>query len=157
LRHNKQVVKHNKCSFGATSVDYLGHIISNNMVAMDPAKVEAVQGWSRPCSVKALWGFLGLTGYYRKFIQNYGLVARPLSAAEKGGFAWSTEAEQAFIALEQALVEGHVLQLPHFDDIIINCDTLGIGFGDVLHQNRGPIAFYSRPIAPQHAKLAAYE
>ena len=95
LRHNKLAVKHSKCSSGATTVDYLGHIISNSMVAMDPAKVEAVQGWSRPCSVKALLGFLGLTGYYRKFIQNYGPVARPLTQLlKKEAFAWSTEAEQ---------------------------------------------------------------
>ena len=66
--------------------------------------------------------------------------------------------QQAFLALQQALVEGHVLQLPHFDDIfIINCDASGIGFEAVLHQDRGPIAFYRWSIAPQHAKLAAYE
>jgi hypothetical protein len=75
LRHNKLAVKQSKCSFGASSVDYLGHIISNDVVAMDPTKVEVVQAWSRPTTVKALRGFLGLTGYYRKFIQNYGLVA----------------------------------------------------------------------------------
>lgn len=64
----------------------------------------------------------------------------------------------AFLALKQTLVEGPVLQLPHFDDIfIVNCDASGTGFGVVLHQDREPIAFYSRPIAPQHAKLAAYK
>ncbi|KAG8096106.1 hypothetical protein GUJ93_ZPchr0013g35751 [Zizania palustris] len=63
LRHNKLVVKQSKCSFSATSVDYLGHIISNSVVAMDPAKVEVAQAWLGPTSVKALRDFLGLTGY----------------------------------------------------------------------------------------------
>jgi hypothetical protein len=68
LRHNKLAVKQSKCFFDATSVDYLGHIISNGVVAMDPVKVEAVQAWLHPTTVKALRGFLGLTSYYRKFI-----------------------------------------------------------------------------------------
>jgi hypothetical protein len=159
LRHNKLAVKQSKCSFGASSIDYLGHIISNGVVAMDPAKVEAVQAWPRPTTVKALRGFLGLTGYYRKFIQNYGLVAHPLTQLlKKEAFAWNTDAEQAFITLKQALVEGPALQLPNFDDaFIVNCDASGTRFDVVLHQDNGPIAFYSRPIAPQHAKLAAYE
>jgi hypothetical protein len=66
--------------------------------------------------------------------------------------------KQAFITLKQALVEGPALQLPNFDDaFIVNCDASGMGFGAIMHQDNGPIAFYSRPIAPQHAKLAAYE
>jgi hypothetical protein len=86
-------------------------------------------------------------------------VARPLTQLlKKEAFVWNTDAEQAFITLKQALVEGLALQLPNFDDaFIFNCDAFGTGFGAVLHQDNGPIAFYSRPIAPQHAKLAAYE
>jgi hypothetical protein len=80
------------------------------------------------------------------------------SCSRRRLFAWNTEAEQAFITLKQALVEGPALQLPNFDDaFIINCDASDTGFGAVLHQDNGPIAFYSWPIAPQHAKLAAYE
>jgi hypothetical protein len=105
-------------------------------------------------------------GYYRRFIQNYGLVAHPLTQLlKKEAFAWNMDAEQAFITLKQALVEGPALQLPNFDDaFIVNCDTSGTGFGAVLHQDNGriayynrPIAFYCRPIAAQHAKLVAYE
>ena len=71
---------------------------------------------------------------------------------------WDTTADQAFDALKQALIAGPTLQLPDFDAaFIVNCDVSGTGFGAVLHQDGGPIAFNSRPIAPQHAKLAAYE
>jgi hypothetical protein len=103
--HNKLAVKQSKCSFGASSVDYLGHIISNDVVAMDPAKVEDIQAWLCPTKVKALRGFLSLTDYYHKFIQNYRLVARPLTQLlKKEAFAWNAEAEQVFITLKQALV-----------------------------------------------------
>jgi hypothetical protein len=79
LRKHKLVVKQSKCSCGATSISYLGHIISDAGVAMDPTKIEAVQAWPRRTAVKGLWGFLGLMGYYRKFIMKYSLIAHPLS------------------------------------------------------------------------------
>jgi hypothetical protein len=86
------------------------------------------------------------------------LIARPLSQLLKEAFAWDSAADQVFDTLKQALVAGPTLQLPDFDaTFIVNCDMSGTGFGAMLHQDGGPIAFYSRPIAPQHAKLAAYE
>jgi hypothetical protein len=137
----------------------LGHVISASGVAMDPAKVEAVQAWLTPQTPRALHGFLGLTGYYRKFIRDYDNIAGPLTQLlKKEAFAWSPEATTAFTTLKQVLTTDPVLQLPDFDKpFIVNCDTSGTGFGAVLHQEAGPIAFYSQPVAPQHSKLAAYE
>jgi len=90
LRQHHLCVKRSKCSFGASSVGYLGHIISENGVAMDPTKVAAVEAWPRPRTARALRGFLGLTGYYRKFIASYGAVASPLMALlKKEAFSWS--------------------------------------------------------------------
>ncbi|KAF8658447.1 hypothetical protein HU200_058898 [Digitaria exilis] len=71
LRENGLVLKQSKCLFGEQRVQYLGHVIANGIVAMDADKIAAVQAWPVPCSVKALRGFLGLTGYYRRFISNY--------------------------------------------------------------------------------------
>jgi hypothetical protein len=108
--------------------------------------------------MKALRGFLGLTGYYHKFIQNYGLVPRPHATTEKGGFRLERGGRTSLHHPEKALVGGPVLQLPNFDDtFIVNSDELGTRFGAVLHQDSILITFYNRPIAPQHAKLAAYE
>jgi len=148
-----------KCSFGEQRIHYLGHVIADGVVAMDTDKVSAVQAWPRPRSVKALRGFLGLTGYYRRFINNYGVIAAPLAALlKREAFLWSSAATEAFDALKQALTTAPVLQLPDFDKpFIIDCDASGTGFGAVLHQGDGPIAFFSRSVAPQHAKLAAYE
>jgi hypothetical protein len=76
-------LKCSNCLFGTHTVAYLGHVISSNGVAMDPAKIEAVEAWPSPKSLRALRGFLGLIGYYRKFIAGYGMVAVPLTALLK--------------------------------------------------------------------------
>ena len=126
---------------------------------MDENKVKAVLTWPIPKSVRALRGFLGLAGYYRHFIKDYGLIAAPLTRLlKKEGFLWDEAALSAFRALQTALSTAPVLHLPDFSTpFVVECDASGSGFGTVLHQGSGPIAFFSRPIAPRHAKLAAYE
>jgi hypothetical protein len=126
---------------------------------MDANKVAAVAAWPTPHSPRALWGFLGLTGYYQKFIWDFGLIASPLTCLLCcDAFAWDDEATAAFEALEGALTTGPVLQMLDFDrPFIIDCDASGAGFGAVLHQGNGPLAYFSRPFAARHLKLAAYE
>jgi hypothetical protein len=83
LQQHRLFVKRSKCSFGERSIAYLGHVISHSGVAMDPAKVQAVSDWPQPRSAHAVWGFLGLAGYYRKFVQDYGSIAAPLTTLLK--------------------------------------------------------------------------
>lgn len=105
----------------------------------------------------AVRGFLGLAGYYRRFIQDYGLIAAPLTRLLKEGFLWDESVLAAFRALQTTLSIAPV-HLPDFSaPFIVECDASGSGFGAVLHQGSGAIAFFSRPITPYHAKLAAYE
>jgi hypothetical protein len=158
LRENKLALKQAKCSFDAEKVAYLGHIISAAGVAMDPSKVEAVEAWPLPRTLWALRGFLGLAGYYRKFIASYGVVAAPLTALlKREAFKWMDEAEEAFKLLKQALMTAPLLQLPDFNKrFIIDCDASGTGFSAVLHQGDGAIAYFSRPVA-LHQNLPAYE
>jgi transposase InsO family protein len=159
LQDHHLFLKKSKCEFGLSSVAYLGHVISADGVAMDKLKVQAVLDWPVPKSARAVRGFLGLAGYYRRFIRNFGVIAAPLTALlKKEGFRWSEDAARAFRALQTALTTAPVLQLPAFDrEFIVECDASGSGFGAVLHQGAGPVAFFSRPIAPRHARLAAYE
>jgi hypothetical protein len=142
-----------------TSVAYLGHIISAEGVMMDADKVATVAAWPPPQSPQALRGFLGLVGYYRKYIQDFGLIAAPLTRLLRhDAFAWDAEANEAFQAFQRALTTGPVLQMPDFDSpFVVDCDASGIGFGAVLHQGEGPLAFFSRPFTARHHKLAAYE
>ena len=97
LRAHRLHLKRSKCSFGASSVAYLGHVISAGGVAMDADKVAAVASWPTPQSACGLRGFLGLVGYYRKYIRDFGIIATPLTRLlRKDAFAWSDEADTAF-------------------------------------------------------------
>ena len=134
LRRHQLFVKRTKCSFGATAVAYLGHVISAAGVAMDPAKVQAIHDCPTPRSARAVRGFLGLAGYYRKFVHNYGTVAAPLTALlKKDGFAWDNTAATAFSALKAAVTSAPVLAMPDFAKMfIVECDASTAGFGAVL-------------------------
>jgi hypothetical protein len=109
--------------------------------------------------VSGLRGFLGLVGYYRRFIQDYSAIATPLTKLlKKEGFAWTPEATAAFDGLKRALSTAPMLQLPNFErPFMVDCDALGTKFGAVLYQGDGALAFFSRPFAAHHLKLAAYE
>jgi hypothetical protein len=102
---------------------------------------------------------LGLAGYYRKFIHNFGAIAAPLiHLLKKQAFHWTDEATTAFLNLKQALTSAPVLQLPYFQKTFtVDCDASGSGFGAVLHQGTGPIAFFSKQFATRDLKVAAYE
>ena len=96
LRDNHLVVKIEKCSLAKDEVHYLGHIICMGKVKDDPAKVEAMRTWPQPKSVREFHGYLGLTGYYRRFIAGYGQIACLLTALlKKRGFNWQHEASEA--------------------------------------------------------------
>ena len=156
LRAHHLHLKRSKCSFGTPSVAYLGHVISAEGVTMDADKVAAVVAWPTSHSPRALRGFLGLAGYYRKFIREFGVNASPLTRLlRRDAFAWDAE---AFEGLKWALTTGPVLQMPDFDKpFMVDCEASGIGFGTALHQGDGPLAFFSKPFAARHHKLVAYE
>jgi hypothetical protein len=92
LRDNKLTAKKSKCTFATPQVEYLGHVIDGTGVSSDPSKIEAIKAWLTPKSVTQLRSFLGLTGYYMRFIQSYGLICRPLhDLLKKDSFHWTTQ------------------------------------------------------------------
>ncbi|CAM8908450.1 unnamed protein product [Rhodiola kirilowii] len=159
LRKECFYLKLSKYEFGVGRVDYLGHVISSEGVSTDPKKVEAMMAWPTPRNIRELQGFLGLTGYYRKFIQGYGLVAQPLTKLlKKDGFRWSSEAELAFSKLKVLLSNAPVLAYPDFShQFTLETDASQYGIGAVLTQKGRPIAYMSEALGPRNAGLPVYE
>jgi hypothetical protein len=147
-----------KCSFGQDSIQYLGHIISAQGVSTDPEKTLAMEQWPLPTNATKLRGFLGLTGYYRKFVKNYGIISKPLTQLlTKKGFEWTPKATVAFLALKQAMVQTPVA-LPNFQlPFTVETDACELGVGAVLMQLGHPIAYMSKSLGVMNRKLSIYE
>jgi hypothetical protein len=149
LLQHKLFLKFKKCAFAQQNIEYLGHVISNDGVSTDPSKIDAMVNWHVPKSLTEVRGFLDLTGYYRKFVRNYGILAKPLTSLLKSKtFSWSKEADDAFQALKQAMTFVPVLTLPDFSiSFEIETDACDRGVGVVLIQNGHPVAFFSKALS----------
>ncbi|CAJ2641852.1 unnamed protein product [Trifolium pratense] len=159
LLQNCFVANQKKCKFGCEFVDYLGHIISGKGVAVDPDKIKCVKEWPVPKNVKGVRGFLGLTGYYRKFIKDYGKIAKPLTElTKKDNFHWGQEAIDAFTKLKHIMTTAPILALPNFElPFEIECDAAGRGIGVVLMQYKQPIAYFSEALSEGNLAKSVYE
>jgi hypothetical protein len=158
LRQNSLTTKKSKCLFATSKVEYLGHIISVEGVAIDPTKIVAIQSWNTPKSVTQLRSFFGLTGYYRRFIKDYGLICRPLhDLLNKDSFYWTNDHIAAFITLKNRMTSAPVLALPNFSlPFTLEIDASGYGIGVVLMQKGRPIAFFSQSIGPKALAQSTY-
>lgn len=153
-------VKRSKCSFAQQRLAYLGHVISPNGVSTDEDKILVVKNWPTPTNVKELRGFLGLTGYYSKFVRYYGVLSKPLTNLLRKGqsYIWTATTEQAFQSLKQALMTTSVLAMPDFTEpFVVETDASDKGIGAILMQKQHLIAFLSRALGPRHQGLSTYE
>jgi hypothetical protein len=158
LKQQQFYLKASKCAFGKQELEYLGHIVSHQGVKVDSNKIEAMVAWPQPANISELRGFLGLTGYYRKFVRNYGLIAWALTnLLKKGQFSWNAEAEEAFQTLKKAMTTTPILAMPNFNDtFIVETDASGNGIGAVLQQQGKPIAFMSRALGVSKCSWSTY-
>ncbi|KAL4020921.1 hypothetical protein IC575_019709 [Cucumis melo] len=147
-----------KCSFAKPRISYLGHFILEQGIEADPEKIRAVSEWPTPTNVRKVRGFLGLTGYYRRFVKNYGAIAAPLTQLlKKGAYKWDAEAETAFGKLKKAMMTP-VLTMPDFNlPFEIESDASGFGLGAVLTQCRKSVAYFSKTLSMRDRARPVYE
>ncbi|GJW86570.1 hypothetical protein Tco_0161910 [Tanacetum coccineum] len=159
LHDNRFFAKLSKCCFGQEQVVFLGHLISSKGVSVEEEKISTVKSWPIPSTVKEVRGFLGLTGYYRPFVRNYGLIARPLTAlTKKDGFLWSKEALKTFNDLKQVLLTTPILRLPDFSKpFIIEYDASSDGVGAILSQEDHPVSYFSKGFSPSNRFKSSYD
>ena len=172
--HNAQLsIKISKCRFFETSLKFLGHIISETGLSPDPAKIEAIKKMKQPTTVKEIQGFLGLVGFYRKFIRNFSKIALPLTNLVKGKnikgartspkIHWNDEAEKSFQTLKTILTEEVILKFPDFNKIFeISCDASDFSIGGALHQRDDngslrPIMFFSQKLSKAQRNYSTVE
>ncbi|KAA0066036.1 pol protein [Cucumis melo var. makuwa] len=149
LRDNKLYAKFSKCEFWLKQVSFLGHVVSKVGVSVDPAKIEAATGWTRPSTVSEVRSFLGLAGYYRRFVENFSRIATPLTQLIRKGapFIWSKACEDSFQNLKQKLVTIPVLTIPDGSgSFVIYSDASKKGLGCVLMQQGKVVAYASRQL-----------
>lgn len=116
---------------------------------MDPIKIEAIDSRPTPRNIKELRGFLGLTGYYRRFIKGYGILSRPLTdLLKKNKFNWNTSSTIVFNKLKSIMITKPLLVLPNFKkEFVVEIDACDEGLGTVLMQQDSPIAYMSKALA----------
>nr|AAV32158.1 putative polyprotein [Oryza sativa Japonica Group] len=151
LREHQLYAKFSKCEFWLPEVKFLGHVISAGGVAVDPSNVESVLNWKQPKTILEIRSFLGLAGYYRRFIENFSKIARPMTRLLQKDvkYKWTEECEQSFQELKKRLVTAPVFVLPDpRKGFQVYCDASRLGLGCVLMQDGKVVAYASRQLRP---------
>jgi hypothetical protein len=159
LLEHKLYIKFSKCTFAQQQMSYLGHIISQHGVSTDPNKTVPMVNWPTPLNFTELRGFHGLTGYYRKFVRNYGSMARPLTnLLHHKKSSWDQSTQRAFEQLKEAMTTTPILAFPDFTkEFVIETDACEAGIGVVLSRKTHPIAYFSKGLSAANQKLSTYE
>ncbi|KAJ0591942.1 putative nucleotidyltransferase, Ribonuclease H [Helianthus annuus] len=139
LKKEKLHTKFSKCEFWLREVQFLGHVVNGNGIHVDPAKIEAIKNWETPKTPTEIRQFLGLAGYYRRFIEDFSKIAQPLTSLTQKDkkFDWGDKQEEAFQLLKNKLCDAPILTLPEgTDDFVVYCDASRQGLGCVLMQRQ---------------------
>ncbi|XP_071674326.1 uncharacterized protein [Lolium perenne] len=160
LRDHKLYAKFSKCEFWLKEVGFLGHVISAGGVSVDPSKIQSIMEKKAPTNQTEVRAFLGLAGYYRKFVEGFSSIARPLTQLLKKDkkFEWTDKCEASFQELKKRLVTAPVLTMPDITkDFDVYCDASKLGLGSVLMQEGKVIAYLSRQLRPHEMNYPTHD
>ncbi|GJT86527.1 putative reverse transcriptase domain-containing protein [Tanacetum coccineum] len=149
LKKEKLYAKFSKCEFWILKVQFLGHVIDSRGIHVDPAKIESIKDWASPKTPTEIRQFLGLAGYYRRFIEGFSKIAKSMTKLTQKGikFDWGEKEENAFQLIKQKLCSAPILALPEgSEDFVVYCDASHKGLGVVLMQREKVIAYASRQL-----------
>ncbi|GJW87126.1 putative reverse transcriptase domain-containing protein [Tanacetum coccineum] len=145
----KLYAKFSKCEFWIPKVQFLGHVIDSRGIHVDPAKIESIKDWASPKTPTEIRQFLGLAGYYRRFIEGFSKIAKSMTKLTQKGikFDWGEKEEDAFQLIKQKLCSAPILALPEgSEDFVVYCDASHKGLGAVLMQREKVIALASQTV-----------
>jgi hypothetical protein len=149
-----------KCTFCTDRVSFLGYVVTPQGIEVDKAKIDAIQSWPPPKTVTQVRSFLGLAGFYRRFVKDFSSIAAPLNELTKKDvpFVWGNTQEEAFMILKDKLTHAPLLQLPDFHKMFeLECDASGIGLGGVLLQEGKPVAYFSEKLSGPSLNYSTYD
>ncbi|GKB17618.1 putative reverse transcriptase domain-containing protein [Tanacetum coccineum] len=149
LKKEQLYAKFSKCKFWIPKVQFLGHVIDSRGIHVDPAKIESIKDWASPKTPTEIRQFLGLAGYYRRFIEGFSKIAKSMTKLTQKGikFDWGEKEENAFQLIKQKLCSAPILALPEgSEDFVVYCDASHKGLGAVLMQREKVIAYASRQL-----------
>jgi hypothetical protein len=160
LREHQLYAKFSKCEFWLDQVEFLGHVISKEGIAMNPSKVQSVLDWQAPTNVKEVRGFLGMAGYYRRIIEGFSKIAGPMTKLLRKNtpFEWSEKCEENFQELKKKFTTAPILAVPETGkDYTVYCDASKNGLGCVLMQDRKVIAYGLRQLKPHEVNYQTHD
>jgi hypothetical protein len=162
LRQHKLCANLEKCTFGITQVQYLGYIIDERGVHVDPAKIQVIRDWLAPATLTELRNFLGLANFYHRFVLGFSHITWPLSQVTKGGakekLFWSESQQKVFRELKHCLYSAPVLTLPDLQQPFeIETDASDYAIGAVLTQHGHPVAYHSETLSDTVQKYPTYD
>ncbi|GKD99432.1 putative reverse transcriptase domain-containing protein, partial [Tanacetum coccineum] len=149
LKNEELYAKFSKCEFWIPKVQFLDYVIDSQGIRVDPAKIESIKDWASPKTPTEIGQFLGLAGYYRRFIEGFSKIAKSMTklTQKKVKFDWDDKEEKGFQLLKEKLCSAPILALPEgAENFIVYCDASHKGLGVVLMQNEKVIAYASRQL-----------
>ena len=152
--------KFSKCEFYKDKIQYLGHIISEQGLAVDPEKINSIREWPVPTDVSMVRSFMGIAGYYRRFVEIFSALAYPITSLQRKGtkFEWTDKFQNSFEQLKLKLTRTPILKIADPDKEFVVCiDACGEGLGGVFLQDNSVIAYKSRKIKKHEQNYSVYD